>query len=118
MHEHVLHIKLMNWPGVGDGQGEQGADHRWLDHRAEGLIVVDTGSLGEASKNPASLVPLQRAVGVELVPENPFGSDNIGANGARDRIPGVVGDQGSKLFFHGTVPVWINEGGADGEEYR
>jgi hypothetical protein len=46
--------------------------------------------------------------------EDPFVGDNVGANGARDKILGVVGDQGSKLFFHDAVLVWIDERGADG----
>jgi hypothetical protein len=54
----------MNWAGARDGQGEHGVDHGGLDHRAEGLTVVDVGSLGEAVKGPASLVPFQRAVEV------------------------------------------------------
>jgi hypothetical protein len=62
----------MNQPGAGDGMGEHGADRGRLDHRAEGIIIVDAGSLGEAMKDPASLVPLQRAIGVELVYKNPF----------------------------------------------
>jgi hypothetical protein len=41
--------------------------------------------------------------------ENPFASDNVGANGARDKIPGVVDDQGSKFLFHGATPVQIDE---------
>jgi hypothetical protein len=108
----------MNRPGAGDGQREDGADCGRLDHRAEGLIVVDAGSLGEAAKNPASLVPFQGAVGIELVLENSLVGDDVGANGARDKIPSVVGDQGSKFFFHGTVPIWIDEGGADGGGHR
>jgi hypothetical protein len=104
----------MNRPGAGDGQGEDGADRGRLDHRAEGLIIVDVGSLGEAVKNPASLVPFQGTIGIELVLENPLVGDDVGANGARDKILGVVGDQGSKFFFHGTTPIWIDEGGADG----
>jgi hypothetical protein len=56
VQECILDIKLMNRPGARDGQGEHGADHGRLDHRAEGLIVVDAGSLCEAAKNPASLV--------------------------------------------------------------
>jgi hypothetical protein len=72
MHERVLHIKLMNRLGAGDRQGEHGANLGQLDHRAEGLIVVDTGSLGEAVKDPTSFVPLQRVIGVELVLENPW----------------------------------------------
>jgi hypothetical protein len=105
VQEHILHIKLMNWPGARDSQREHGADHGRLDHRTKGLIVVNTRSLDEAMKNPVSLVLLQRTVGVELVLKNPFVGDDVGANGARDKIPGVVGNQGSKLFFHGAVPV-------------
>jgi hypothetical protein len=118
MQERILHIELMNRPGAGDSQGEDGVDRGWLDHRAEGLIVVDAGSLGEAAKNPASLVPFQGVVVIELVLENPLAGDDVGTNEARDKIPGVVGDQGSKFFFHGTTPIWIDEGGADGGGHR
>jgi hypothetical protein len=108
----------MNQPRAGDGQGEDGADCGRLDHRAEGLIIVDAGSLGEAAKNPVSLVPFQGVVGIKLVLENPLAGDDVGANGARDKILGVVGDRGSKFFFHGTAPIWIDEGSADGGGHR
>jgi hypothetical protein len=114
VQEHILHIELMNRPGAGDSQGEDGADHGRLDHRAEGLIIVNAGSLGEAAKNPTSLVPFQGAVGIKLVLENPLAGDDVGANGARDKISCVVGDQSSKFFFHGATPIWIDKGGADG----
>jgi hypothetical protein len=103
----------MNRPGVGDGQGENGVDRSRLDHRDEGLIVVDAESLGEAVKNSTSLVPFQGAIGIELVLENPLVGDDVGSNGARDKIPGVVGDQDSKFFFHGMMPIWIGEGSTD-----
>jgi hypothetical protein len=109
VQEHILHIDLMNGSGAGDNQGEHGADRGRLDHRAEGLIVVNIESLGEAAKDLVSLVPFQRAIRVELVLKNPFASDNVGANGARDKISGVVGDQDNNFFFHGTTPVRINE---------
>jgi hypothetical protein len=64
-------------------------------------------------KDPASLVPFQRTIGVELVLEDPFVDNDVGSNGARDKILGVVGEQGSKFFFHGAAPVWIDEGDAD-----
>jgi hypothetical protein len=88
-----------------------------LDHRTEGLIVIDARSLGEAAKDPVSLVPFQRVVRVELVLENPFVDDGVGANGARDKISGVVGDQGNKFFFHDAVSVQIDEGSVDGGAY-
>lgn len=81
MQERILHIKLVNRPGVGDGQGEHGMNRARLDHWAEGLIVVGAGSLGETAKNPASLVPVQGAIRIELVLENSLASDDVGANG-------------------------------------
>jgi hypothetical protein len=92
MQEHILHIELVNRPGAGDGQGEHGANRGRLDHRAEGLIVVNAGSLGEAAKNPTSLVPVQGTVVIELVHENPLAGDDAGANGMRDKTLGVVGN--------------------------
>jgi hypothetical protein len=120
MQERFLQIKSMNRPGAGNNQREHGVDHGQLDHRAEGLIIVGVVSLGvkPRTKDPASLVPFQRAIEVEFVLENPFVSDDVAANGARDKIPGAVSNQGNKLFFHGTAPVWIDEGGADGGGYR
>jgi hypothetical protein len=50
--------------------------------------------------------------------EDPVASEDVGANRARDKILGIVGDQVSKFFFHGTVLVWINEGGTDGGGHR
>jgi hypothetical protein len=118
MWECILHIELVNWLGAGDSQAEHGADRGWLDYRVECLIVVDTGLLGEATKNPASLVPVQGAIEIELVLENPLAGNDVGANGTRDKIPGIVGDQGSKLFFHVVMPVQIGEGGVDGGGYQ
>jgi hypothetical protein len=93
-------------------------DRDRLDHQAEGLIVINAGSLDEATKNPASIVPVHGAIRIELVLHNPLAGDDVGANGARDKISGVVGDQGSKLFFHGIAPIWFGEGGADGGGYQ
>jgi hypothetical protein len=77
MQEHIHEIKLMNQPGAEDGHGEHNVECGWLDHRAEGLIIVDAGSLGEATKDPVSLVSFQGAVGAELVHENPFAGNDI-----------------------------------------
>jgi hypothetical protein len=72
------------------------------------------GPLGEAAKNPTSLVPFQGAVRVELVLEDPFLGDDVGANRTRDKIPSVVGDQSIIFFFHSTTPRWVDKGSADG----
>jgi hypothetical protein len=69
-----------------------------LDNRVESLIVVDVRPLGEAMKDPTSLVPFQSAIEVELVLEDPFADDDVGANRMSDKIPSVIGDQ-SIIFF-------------------
>jgi hypothetical protein len=69
-------------------------------------------------KDTTKLIPFQRAIRFECVLEDPFVGDDIGTNKARDKIPDVVGDQGSKFFFHGAVLVRIDEGGADGGGHR
>jgi hypothetical protein len=114
MHEHVLHIELMDRPGMGDDWQKHHVDGGRLDHWAEGLIVVDTGPLGEVVKDLMSLVPLQGAIRVELMFEDPFAGDDIRANRMRDDIPSVVGDESIIFFLHGTTPGWVDEGNADG----
>jgi hypothetical protein len=99
--------------GTGDSQGKHRADGGRLDHWAEGLIIVNAELLGEAAKDPTNLVPLQGAIGVELVVEDPFTSDDIRANRTRDKIPNVVCDQSIILFFHGTASGRVGEGSVD-----
>jgi hypothetical protein len=89
-----------------------------LDHRVEGLIVVDVRPLGKVAKNPTSLVPFQGAIRVKLVLEDLFTDDDVGANRKREKIPSVVGDQSNIFFFYGTVAGWVDEGGVDGGGYR
>jgi hypothetical protein len=50
--------------------------------------------------------------------ENPTASDDVRAKEVRDKIPGVVGDQGNKFFFHGMTLVRIDEGSVDGGGHR
>jgi hypothetical protein len=90
----------------------------WLDNWAESLIVVDAGTLGEAAKNPTSLVPFKGAIRVEHVLEDPFASDEVGANRMRDKIPSVVGDQNIIFFLHGTTSRRVSEGSTDGGGHR
>jgi hypothetical protein len=40
--------------------------------------------------------------------EDPFPSDDIGADGPRNEILGVVGDHNIKFFFHCTTPIRID----------
>jgi hypothetical protein len=66
MQEHVLHIKLVNGLWVWDYQGEHRANNGRLDHQAKGLIIVNTGPLGEVAKDPTSLVPIRVTLDLNL----------------------------------------------------
>jgi hypothetical protein len=73
--------------------------------------------LGEAPKNPTSLLSFQRVIEIELVLKNPLVVDDVGNNRVRDKIKSVVGDQCIKFFFHGMMPIQIDEASLDGGGY-
>jgi hypothetical protein len=54
MEEDVLDVELMN--RLVSGEGEDGVDGGELDDGAECLIIVHSGALGEAPKDPTDLV--------------------------------------------------------------
>jgi hypothetical protein len=43
-----------------------------LHHRVEGLVIVHLGMLGEAPQDLMSLVPIQGAIRLQLLLEDPF----------------------------------------------
>jgi hypothetical protein len=62
MNEGVLDVELMDHPVPVEDEGEDGADGGELDDGAKGLIIVHSGALGEALKDPAGLVAVERAI--------------------------------------------------------
>jgi hypothetical protein len=67
MEEGILDIELMDHPVAGEGEGEDGTNSGELDDGAEGLVVVHSGALGEALKDPTGLVAVEGAVRGQLV---------------------------------------------------
>jgi hypothetical protein len=90
VEEGILHIELVNRPTARESQGEHCADGSRLHHWTECLIEVNTGPLGETSKNPSGLVPLKGAIRLEFVLEDPLAGDNIGPRRTGHKIPCVV----------------------------
>ena len=84
MEEGILNVQLVNGPPARERQGQNCANGRWLDHKTKSLIEVHTWALSEPAKNPASLVPLQRTISLELVLVDPLAGDQIGARRPRD----------------------------------
>jgi hypothetical protein len=52
----------------------------------------------------------EEAVGVVLVPEQPFASDHIGTRRSRYKALGTVGDESVVLVGHHSALVGIGEG--------
>jgi hypothetical protein len=111
MQECVLHIKLVDRAGMGDGQGKHRVNGCWLDHRAEGLIIVDVRALGEAAKDPTSLVPLQVPSELDLCLKIHLPMTTL--EPTRDEISSVVSDQSIIFFFYGMTLGRVGEGGTD-----
>jgi len=106
----VLHIELVNRPVQGMSQGNDSMNSGRLDNRAESLVIVDAGLLGEPTEYPTSFVSVQRTISMKLVLENPFPGDHIRLGRTRDKIPSVVVQEGSMVFFHGLTPVRVSKG--------
>ena len=56
----------------------------------KGLIEVHTRPLCEAVEHPSNLVALERNIRGDLVFEDPFAGDDVGAQRTRNKIPCVV----------------------------
>jgi hypothetical protein len=94
MEEDILHIELLNQPVMGESSGEHcardGRFHNWT----KSLVVVDSGALSETPKDPASLVATEGPVSAELVCEDPFASDDVGALRSWNKVPCPITHQG------------------------
>ena len=118
MEEGILDVQLMHGPAARESQREHRADGGRLHHRAEGLVIVDTGPLSKALEKPVSLVTLKSAVSPALVGPDPLGGDDVGARRTRDKIPSLVGEEGRVLLFHRSAPVRVQQSLVDGRGYR
>jgi hypothetical protein len=90
MEEGILHIELLNRPVMGDSSGEHRAHGGRFQNWVESLVVVNSGALSETPKDPASLVAIESPVSAELVHEDPFASDDVGALRSWNKVPGPI----------------------------
>jgi hypothetical protein len=106
----ILHVQLVDRPLTRSSDAEDDPNRCRLDDGAERLVIVDAVSLGEAADDPASLMTSQRAVGVELMPEDLFAGDDIGARRPGDEAPCVVVDESLVLLSHNRAPLRVGKG--------
>jgi hypothetical protein len=100
MEEGVLHIKLLNWPVMGDSSSKHREDGGRFHNRAESLIVVDPRALSETPEDPTDFVAIKRPIDMKLVRENPIASDDVGVMGPGDKLPGPIAHQSPILVLH------------------
>lgn len=99
--------------------GQDHANGGQLDNRREGFAEIHTGALGETSDNPTGFVPIQGAVRVKFMLEDPLPRDDMGDKWAIDEAPSAVGPKGGELLLHGRMLIRILEHGARrGQEWR
>jgi hypothetical protein len=60
VEEGILYVELMDHPVPGDGN--DGSNSGELDNGPEGLVVVHSGALGKAPKDPTGLVTVEGVV--------------------------------------------------------
>jgi hypothetical protein len=68
--------------------------------------------LSEPSEDPTSLVPVKKAIHLELVLEDPLAGDDIGPKRPRNQVPHAVRQQGL-ILLHSTTPVGVSERATD-----
>lgn len=98
---------MISRPLMRRDERDDGANRGRLDDGAERVAEVDAGPLGKALDDPSRLVPLERAVGVQFVLEDPLAADDVDAVGMRNQFPSVVGTQGIELHLHRGAPVRV-----------
>jgi hypothetical protein len=112
VEEGVLDDELVHEPTLGDSQSQHSPDGGRLDYGVEGVIVVHPETLSEPLEDLTSLVPVERAVRLELVVEDPFASDEIGPMRTRNQVPRAVRQQGL-ILLHSATPVGVRECATD-----
>jgi hypothetical protein len=65
--------------------------------------------LCETPDDPASLVAIKGTVGAKLVREDPLASDDVGAMGLGDKLPGPIAHQGPILVLHSSAPIRVGK---------
>jgi hypothetical protein len=100
-------------PAPGDHQSQHCTDGGGLHQRAESLIIVPTGALGEPLEDPTCLVPIKGTVSPKLVLEDPLLSDDISPWGLGYQVPCPVRQQGLILLLHSVTPVGVGEHATD-----
>jgi hypothetical protein len=111
MEEGILDVQLVDRLVLGEDEGEDSRNGGELDDEAEGLDVVHSEAMSEASKDPTGLVVIQGVVRLELVAEDPFVGDNIGTRGHDTKSQVWLAN---RVAYSIAMPMRIGERDTDG----
>jgi hypothetical protein len=75
-----------------------------MNNRREGEVIVEAGPLRKALSNKASLVALNRAIGIALGTENAATTDSLATRWERDKIPSTASRQRTGFFGNSGAP--------------
>jgi hypothetical protein len=82
VEEGILDVELMDRPVPGEGEDCSNDDEH--DDGAEGLVVVHSGALGEAPKDPTDLIEVEGAIRGQLVAKEPLAAVTTLVPGGHD----------------------------------
>jgi hypothetical protein len=98
MEEGILDVELVHEPTPGDSWSQHNLNGGTLDDRAEGLIVVHLGALGDTPVDLVSLVPVHQALdrsnrtsALSLCLKIHLANDDIGPRRLRNQVSRAIG---------------------------
>jgi hypothetical protein len=100
----VLNIKLRHRPMANRGHGKKSANGGHMSHGCEGLIIIMTLFLLEATSHKTRFVALKRSIGASLNLIDPLACDRTNTRRWRDKIPSASALKRSNLLGHGKLP--------------
>jgi hypothetical protein len=113
MKKGIIDVELPYVPPLHHGERENDTNCGRLNHRAEGVFVVNAMTLLEPFGNETCFEALDAAVKVVLDLEHPTTVNEIDVGRCRNKTPGLIAMEGIEFSVHGSPPPWIVHGCSD-----
>lgn len=102
--QRILDVKLFDGLAGRHDNNKNKPNSGGFDDMTEGVILVNANLLMVAPSNQASLVTLERVVGMAVGLKNPATTNDVLGGGRWNESPCLVGHKGLKLMLNGTMP--------------
>lgn len=104
MQEGIVNIKLIHFPIYFNSNRKKKLDSGELNHRREGLIVVNTLFLSTLSNNKSSFLSFNRTIRFVFNLIDPFTRNRLLVSRKRDKIPIMIILKSLEFLKHGILP--------------